>query len=152
MDIEGFGTSNFDNPGQFKYPKNFRVKYNDGPTDNIYRIYPPMHSLSQRGEWRGKFWKVNYSYRGKNPRDETKTVVRPVMCIEKTEWVNGQPIVTQEDPQLLKNAEMDSIRKNNEARIRQQMTGQPEAVIRKAVNQENEMINKYLYDHRIDGS
>ena len=72
MSNPNFGTPRYGGGGS----KTFRLKEGD----NIYRIAPPMKTLARLGIW-AVYRSVHYGFCVPNPRDPSKPMARPWLCL-----------------------------------------------------------------------
>lgn len=62
----------------------YKVKFDNGPTNNIYRILPPLHALAESGKWHvysAQHWGYN-RLDEKNPKGK----FAPIACIQEKGW------------------------------------------------------------------
>ena len=79
----GFGKGEIgDNKTTFKKRNTWSLK--ESVTDNVYRIFPAMHSLAEQEKW-SVYQVVHWGFLGVNFNDPTKTVPRPFNCTEITD-------------------------------------------------------------------
>jgi hypothetical protein len=111
-------------------------------TDVVYRILPAMKSLRARRDFT-QFWYTHF-WKGRNPKDPTKTKSVPILCIQEKDFRNGG-MITKQCPLCEKREEVKNQIKIVEAKILEKKG--TKAQVQKAV----QPYNIWLKDHGHDG-
>lgn len=78
---EGFGKAKYGGTGGFK-AYDLKTDSQGGSLTYLYRVLPPMKSLSTSGTW-AIYYGQHFGYAGVDPKDPQQTKQRPFKCIEE---------------------------------------------------------------------
>lgn len=80
----GFGKGKIGNDTQGTFKKRNTWSLKESDTENVYRVFPAMHSLAEQEKW-AQYIVVHWGFSGVDANDPTKTRMRPFNCTEITD-------------------------------------------------------------------
>lgn len=78
--VAGFGKTKLTGEGFFKRFRLESPKNAGESTVEEFRIIPPIKSLADDGIWK-RYFRLHFGFKARNPRDQTKTIMKPFLCI-----------------------------------------------------------------------